>query len=441
MKRRQGFTIVELLVAMALIIFIMAILSNAFIQATNTFRNLKAVGDMAERLRAATQSLQRDLADDHFEGKKRLSDPNFWLNGPPSQGYFRIWQGSASTIVTEGLDTSGIGSYRSIDHALAFTIRRRGDQLSDFLSAGGGMAALSLTPTGVSPYFFGPAEARYQTNAAYNYQWGEVAWFLQPQIDPQTGVQDVAVDQTGLLTPTPLYTLFRRQRLLVPDNTAIPGPVPATQMSQFLETSCWNNGGNIYFNGPIDTTVPARRFGMLRASPAGIPNVPGYPTSMNPYPNVGYPSISQQLTALGQSNPALNGSDIQLTDVISFDVRILTPRVTNGIDPFVTLWQAPFTTLSTSGGINNGNPAFFPMLNTGPMVFDTWSNLEDGLANYSTWNLPGIPGLPNSSPNPHHSIPLWNGTSGPLIQAIQISIRIWDAKTNQSRQVTVVQAM
>ncbi len=419
MRRRQGFTIVELLVAMALIIFIMSILSNAFIQATNTFRNLKALGDLAERLRSTTQGLQRDLTDEHFEGKKRLSDPNFWSNGPPSQGYFRIWQGSAG--IPEGAGLDSIESYRSHDHALAFTVRRRGDQLGDFLSAGGGMATLSLTPTGVSPNFFGPAEARYQTNApnTYNYQWGEVAWFLQPQFDPQTGVQDVAVDQTGLLTPTPLYTLFRRQRLLVPDNTAVTGPVPATLMSQFLEISCWNNGGNIYFNGPIDTTVPARRFGMIRTNPAGFPNV-------SAYPNVGYPSIIQQLPT-----PTLNGSDIQLTDVISFDVRILTPGVTNGIDPFVTLWQAPFTTPSTSGGINNGNPAFYPMLPTAPMVFDTWSNLEDGLGNYSEWNIPGQAS----------SIPLWNGTSGPLIQAIQISIRIWDAKTNQTRQVTIVQAM
>lgn len=433
MKRRQGFTIVELLVAMALIIFIMSILSSAFVAATNTFRNLKALGDMAEKLRAATQSLQRDLSADHFDGKKRMSNPSFWQNGPPSQGYFRIWQGSAG--INEGAGTDGIGSYRSIDHALAFTIRRRGNQMSDFLSAGGGMATLSTSDAAE----FGPPEARYQTNAAYNFQWGEVAWFLQPQVDPTTGVQDVAIDQAATLPPTPLYTLYRRQRLLVPDNSFVTPAQPSSNMSQFLEISCWNNTttspNTIYFNGPFDVTMPYRRFGMSRSAPAGIPNVSSYP-SMNPYPNVGYPTISQQLTTLGQSNPMLNGSDIQLTDVISFDVRILTPGVTNGIDPFVTLWQSPFTVLNTQGGMNNGNPSFYPALANGPMVFDTWTSLNDGLANYSVWNLPA-----SSSPNPHHSIPLWNGTSGPLIQAIQVSIRIWDSKTNQSRQVTIVQAM
>ena len=418
MRRRQGFTIVELLVAMALIIFIMSILSRAFIAATDTFRKLKGLGDMAEKLRGTTQSLQRDLNDDHFDGEKRLSNPSFWLNGPPSQGYFRIWQGSPGFLEGEGLDR--VGSYRSIDHALAFTVKRRGDQMGDFLSAGGGMAALSG--------LFGPAEARYQTSGnVYNYQWGEIAWFLQPQTNPTTGVQDVAIDQAATLPPTPLYTLYRRQRLLVPDNSLVPTPQPATNMSQFLEISDWNNGGTIYFNGPFDATVPARRFGMARGNPAGVPNVPSYP-NMAPYLNVGYPSIAQQLTTLKQSNPTLNGSDIQLTDVISFDVRVLTPGATNGIDPFVTLFTPLLTTPITKGGYYNGNPYFPP---AGPMVFDTWSSLQDGLGNYSTWNVGGQP----------TSVPLWNGTTGPLIQAIQISIRIWDSKTNQSRQVTIVQAM
>ena len=52
MKRRSAFTIVELLVALALIMFIMAILSEAFVAGLTTFRNLKAVADMAERLRS-----------------------------------------------------------------------------------------------------------------------------------------------------------------------------------------------------------------------------------------------------------------------------------------------------------------------------------------------------------------------------------------------------
>src|SRR5262245_8636660 len=91
-RRRPGFTLVELLVSFALILFIMVILSEAFGAAAKTFRDLKAIGDMNAKLRIVSNMLRRDLAADHFEGRKRLSDPNFWSNGPPTEGYFRIYQ-------------------------------------------------------------------------------------------------------------------------------------------------------------------------------------------------------------------------------------------------------------------------------------------------------------------------------------------------------------
>ncbi|HTU21948.1 MAG TPA: prepilin-type N-terminal cleavage/methylation domain-containing protein [Gemmataceae bacterium] len=404
MRRRQGFTLVELLVAMALIIFIMAILSQAFASAMTTFRNLKALGDMAEKLRATTQLLQRDLSADHFEGKKRLSDSNFWINGPPQQGFFQIMQGSAGTL--EGADLDTIGSYYSTNHSLSFTVKLRGNDMGDFFSATGGMAALSG--------LFGPAESRYQieSGGSYNYQWAAVEWFL-------------VGSGSSTVSGVPLFTLYRRQALLVPDNNLVQPVQPAGNLASFGELSCWTNGANLYFNSPIDITDPTRRLwgGSAAYTPIGA-------TSPFTAPSV----IS-----------ILSGSDIQLTDVVSFDVRVLTPGVTNGIDPFVTLWQAPFNVLNTAGGINNGNPAYFPANPAGPMVFDTWSSLNDGLilppTGYSQWNVAGQ----------GTSIPLWNPNtgstispppeSGPIIQAIQISIRIWDYKTNKTRQVTMVQAM
>jgi prepilin-type N-terminal cleavage/methylation domain-containing protein len=62
----RGFTLIELLVAMALITLIMSVLSQAFVQGANTFRDLKAVGDMNERLRAAVIGLRSDVAAAHF---------------------------------------------------------------------------------------------------------------------------------------------------------------------------------------------------------------------------------------------------------------------------------------------------------------------------------------------------------------------------------------
>src|SRR5258707_7665 len=46
--KQSGFTIVELLIAMALIVFIMTILDQAFSAGVRAFRELVAVGDMEE---------------------------------------------------------------------------------------------------------------------------------------------------------------------------------------------------------------------------------------------------------------------------------------------------------------------------------------------------------------------------------------------------------
>src|SRR5436190_5494927 len=90
---RGGFTLVEMLVATALVMFIMLILSEAFVAGLEAFRTLKGIGDMEERLRAAALIIRADLELDHFESGVRLSDVNFWRLGNPRQGFVSITQG------------------------------------------------------------------------------------------------------------------------------------------------------------------------------------------------------------------------------------------------------------------------------------------------------------------------------------------------------------
>ncbi len=66
MRRRLGFTLVEVLVSMALILFIMSILAGAFGAASQAVSDLKAAGDLAEKLRGAANVLKRDMEADHF---------------------------------------------------------------------------------------------------------------------------------------------------------------------------------------------------------------------------------------------------------------------------------------------------------------------------------------------------------------------------------------
>lgn len=58
-RTRTGFTLVELMVAMALTIFIMLILTQAFVIAIDTFTTLKAIGDTQEILRSGADAVQR----------------------------------------------------------------------------------------------------------------------------------------------------------------------------------------------------------------------------------------------------------------------------------------------------------------------------------------------------------------------------------------------
>jgi len=92
LAHRSGFTIVELLVAMALIVFMMSIMSQAFVIATTAMSGLKKVTDLVDKVRPAMAILERDLGAYHFDGSRRLSDVNFWESGPPTAGYFSVWQ-------------------------------------------------------------------------------------------------------------------------------------------------------------------------------------------------------------------------------------------------------------------------------------------------------------------------------------------------------------
>jgi hypothetical protein len=190
----------------------------------------------------------------------------------------------------------------------------------------------------------------------------------------------------------------------------------------------------VYCNTPRDLTVPARRFGMNyfpnpNAAPL-IPNLPG--VLLN---NATIPASSPSIPAGTAGNyptfyddgaatlgPGLVGADLLLSNVISFDVRLLASGAAD--------FQDVFQLANANGGSNN---SFFSATN-GPMVFDTWSSVRDDVGipgvplDYTNWDRPGMPS----------SIPIWNNTNPPIIKAVQIILRVWDEKTEQTRQATLV---
>lgn len=165
--RRSAFTIVELLVSLALVIFIMSLVSTVFVLATKSFRDLKAVGDLSEQLRSAGQLIRQMLKADHFENSMKLSDTNFWIPQNSSgqipepwnsnqerndtlftwrQGFLRLDQSNPIETIgepnyqvkQEGTDLDGIPSGRydeRQDHRLSMSIILSGKSPSDYFTA------------------------------------------------------------------------------------------------------------------------------------------------------------------------------------------------------------------------------------------------------------------------------------------------------------------
>jgi hypothetical protein len=376
-----------MLVSLALVLFIMVILSQALSIGLETFRQLKGTGELEEKLRMASTILRHDLTLDHFEGKRRLSDSSFWAQGPPREGFFHIEQGRFSTI--EGVDGDNIPSIYATTHRLHFSIKLRGSQREDFLSAQVPPTSPLLDPAVRTTFFAYPADSRYQdTPNAYNSQWAEVAYFLLPNGATAGG--------------TPLYGLYRRQRLAVSNNSDLnwgSKRVPLQQISGYDSMSCWpaKPANSLYFNNPTDLTVPERRFGMSRI-----------PDPKNP----GGMILVSNYTKL------VTGEDLLLTDVISFSVRVLSRDLLNQQSSPAFLAFLDLLPLNTAFGTMEGSALRTPI-----GAFDTWSNVEDEFNN----------GLTSYYAKP---APLQIG-----INALQITLRVYDLKTQQTRQLTIVQDM
>src|SRR6266404_6294533 len=147
MRKRQGFTLVEMMVSMALVIFIMVLLSQAFVASATAFRQLRGLGNMEEKLRTASSLLRRDLSATHFPGHSTqyVGKNGFFKKGPPEKGYFRIYHGSpivrpspsnpTPNNTYEETDGDLIPAARVTDHSLAMTVHLTGGNRQDYFTA------------------------------------------------------------------------------------------------------------------------------------------------------------------------------------------------------------------------------------------------------------------------------------------------------------------
>lgn len=376
MRRRPGFSLVELLVSTVLIIFILVLMAEALRAALGSFRQLKAIGDMQERMRAATTLLNRDLDLDHFEGRRRLSDPNFFnvnhSQVPPDRGFFHLAHGPVQANQNEGADSEGNPAQRRTNHVLHFSVKLRGNSREHFFSAAAPLGSPLFAAR--TDAFDHPRDARYQdppaTATAYRSQWAEVAYFLMPLNDAQGNPVRAGT--------TPLYTLYRSQFVVVPDNSRLnwtgasdagfPIPYSAAALNTYQELSCQADDTlapqDLYFNSPKDLVTP------FADSPANLKPRRAF-------------NVAEALAG----NANLRGATQLVTDVISFQVQIFR------------------------GGAD----------------FEDLPGATSGTRTYDTGRMPPLmPPLPASQQSQF------------TISAVRITLRVWDVKTQQTRQVTLI---
>ena len=576
---RSGFTLVELMVALAIIILMLSILSQAFVIATNTLQGLKEVAELQERMRPALSLLQRDLSAYHFDGTKKLSDPNFWDNGPPKEGYFMLWQeypfeisdptdpsNATITPVTNGNLLSHLGNEGNTDnsnyrlsagranHMLAFTVKLPGKNPEELFATkypyypisgiektnivnlfnyfednspsaprkNSGIGNHLFYNTGFTPQAFRDYNTkRFEDNPNFVHsQWAEVAYFLGPNLKAQTVGYNYPIStnlpytdgkdpQGNPIRKMPLYTLYRRQKMVLPEigqladrNEAMVSPPPyeaslpplsiGIQNSEYItmqdvlgEYSFWPNfvnfkeiqsaPGNIrqlVFNSPKDLTIPWKRMGNRYTDLLGSPVV----TNMNPHismpPSVAGPPVNGILGPLFTENTLSNEfTDVLATNVISFDIRLLTDDRLDYEDLYTILSQPAYAGLkyppvsspyliNPHNGIYNyanmgtllGYSNFIAIDNPLRRVFDTWTtslketvsvrNLSIPKSDYDQGEFNSVPGKwqPNNVPS-LGLIPVWNQLkkTGLQVKAVQISIRIWDSRSNSARLFVLVQ--
>jgi type II secretory pathway pseudopilin PulG len=133
---RPAFTLVEMMVAMALCVGIMWILAESFKMGLDFTRHARSTGSMMTQLNGAGAVMSRDLLQDHFwrddnnpyNGGVRLSDqrPNLLTTSgqgwtPPKGGYFRIVSPQPTTDITSAQEVSGFAISSATNHSLQFT--------------------------------------------------------------------------------------------------------------------------------------------------------------------------------------------------------------------------------------------------------------------------------------------------------------------------------
>ncbi len=386
-RRRQGFTLVEILVAAALTVLTMAILATAFQVGVNTLSHLRSVGSLAEQLRAAESTIRVELSSRHLVDSNQrpvmVSQAGQGWAGSGRGGYLLLKQTVNSEY--EGVE-EGVDSYRSGSCSFFFTTRTDSTSPAEaFTTEVGALASLQGVRDENIP--------EYAASTTFASPWAEVGYFLEPGA-VQTSPNENATDSLQL------YNLFRRQRVLAQRNAVVlrdetttptevgtgePKPNYVTPYPELSVSAApkglrdqppTNLGRFAILNSPFSVSTPANRM-----------YSPSY-TYSGAKPATGIPDATSSLRF--QSASSLYGTDLMISNVVSMQIT-------------VQMADATGTLIGAGRFLRLDDPLLNSYLGIGPWQFDTATT-------------------PSSS-----------------LRAVQIKLRIYDTKNRVTRQISITQ--
>jgi type II secretory pathway pseudopilin PulG len=394
-RARAGFTLPELMVAAAVSMLLMLMIGVAFQKCIDSFRNLRAVALMQDKLRSADNVIKRDLAAEHFGGpfqegysgpyvRDQRMDLTGWMPAP--QGYFEIMSAAPTSASgnVEGTDADGLPSTSATNHSIRFTAKLTGKRQEDwFYAFGPSGQGLPTQVTNLGDPNFNPTSASHPRGGVAS-RWAEINYFLVANGDLANG--------------HPLYALHRRQRVILTPPVVAPA---ATGKKGVVHT------------------MPSEHAASYPDLSIGATNVLNTPAT-----------VAQQVNRIPWNTPltgAEKGDDILVTDVVSFEIHA---NWSTGAGVSATALPGP-----TSG---NFDWPFSPLrappgaLASYGYRFDTGSTSD--ASKTINWSDPTGTD-PLSFLNPGNNAPL----NRVRMNTLQIRIRVWDFNTQTARQMTLVQ--
>jgi prepilin-type N-terminal cleavage/methylation domain-containing protein len=424
---RRGMTLIEMMVATAATLILMAAVAQVFSVFGSTLADSRSMVELDARMRTVAARLRSDLAG----ATARPLPP---LDPQAGEGYLEIIEGPWHDLTDVSTGTANLITSSTVpvcptdvDDVLLFTTRN------------------SAAP------FVGRAGNGFVESTA-----AEVAWFARKTVGPSDPVT---------------YTLFRRQLLVlgtpgfapfITDNT-VTETIPNFYQLYDVSVRPPYVSGTISISGSVQLT-PNTLLDLTKRESRFLHSK----TTTFPFQFVDHQSLAAPGGLIFPSDSARVGEDVILTNVLAFDVRLFDPAApVNVSDDAAVVPGDPGAVEGTASGayVNLGNAVTSNSLLTAmgisphfagfgaaksqlvgsattPRTYDTWSTHYEanGLDEDGTLGPDeGSDGLDNNNDGQVDEI-AEQETSAPYpypLRGIEVRIRCYEPSSRQVRQVTV----